>query len=206
MLLADRQLFPSVSVGITLNHDTHESAEDLLREAHVAVHRAKQGGRHRFEIFDAALHQQVVHQLDLEGELRNALQNGEFEPYFQPIVRLEDGAIVGHESLLRWHHPRRGLLAPGAFLAVAEESGCIAQIDWQIFERTCAMLACQPQGGRLLHHQRVAPALPLAEAGAAAAGDDRKARGRAAAPSRGDHRERGARRSRSGAAHPERPA
>lgn len=147
MQLADRQLFPSVSVGITLNHDTHESAEDLLREAHVAVHRAKQGGRHRFEIFDAALHQQVVHQLDLEGELRNALQNGEFEPYFQPIVRLEDGGIVGHESLLRWHHPRRGLLAPGAFLAVAEESGCIAQIDWQIFERTCAMLACQPQGG-----------------------------------------------------------
>lgn len=145
--LAEKELFPSVSVGITINHHSRETAEDLLRDANVAMHRAKAHGRHRLEIFDEALHRQAVHQLDLETELRGALLRSEFEPHFQPIVRLQDRRVVGYESLLRWRHPRRGVLAPGDFLDVAEESGCLGQIDWQIFRKTCETIATHPDPG-----------------------------------------------------------
>jgi diguanylate cyclase (GGDEF)-like protein len=142
--LAGKQVFPSASVGITISHDRYETAEDLLRDADVAMHRAKAHGRHRLEIFDETLHQQALHQLDLESELRNAILHSEFEPHFQPIVRLHDRRVVGYESLLRWRHPQRGLLLPGEFLGVAEESGCIEHIDWQMYQKTCAAIAQQP--------------------------------------------------------------
>jgi predicted signal transduction protein with EAL and GGDEF domain len=75
----------------------------------------------RFEIFDERLHREALHLLDLESDLRRAIQRSEFEPHFQPIVRLHDGHVVGYEALLRWRHPQRGLLLPQDFLRVAEE-------------------------------------------------------------------------------------
>ena len=137
MHIAGKELFTSASIGIALGHARYRRAEELLRDADVAMYRAKAHGRHRFEIFDERLHLQALQLLDLENDLRRAVQRSEFEPHFQPIVRLHDRHVVGYEALLRWRHPRRGLLAPGDFLSVAEENGNIEQIDWQMFEKTC---------------------------------------------------------------------
>ena len=140
MRIAGKELFPSASVGITLSHQRYHSAEELLRDADVAMYRAKARGRQRFEVFDERLHQDALRLLDLESDLRRALLRSEFEPHFQSIVRLSDASIVGCEALLRWRHPERGLLLPGEFLAVAEESGSAEQIDWQMFDKTCRAL------------------------------------------------------------------
>ncbi len=137
MRIAGKELFPSASVGIAFSHERYRSAEELLRDADVAMYRAKARGRQRFEVFDERLHQEALRLLDLEGDLRRALLRDEFEPHFQPIVRLSDGHMVGCEALLRWRHPERGLLLPADFLAVAEESGAAEQIDWQMFDKTC---------------------------------------------------------------------
>jgi diguanylate cyclase (GGDEF)-like protein len=137
MLLAGKELFPSASIGIAFGDARYSDAADLLRDADVAMYRAKAHGRHCFEVFDQHLHREALRLLDLEGDLRRAILHSEFEPYFQSIVRLSDGCVVGWESLLRWNHPQRGVLLPGEFLSVAEESGTIEQIDWQMFEKTC---------------------------------------------------------------------
>jgi len=133
--VAGLDLFTSASIGIAYADPRYQSAEELLRDADVAMYRAKANGRSRFEIFDETLHREALRLLDLEGDLRRALQRQEFEPYFQPIVRLMDSGPVGYETLLRWKHPQRGLLLPGDFLAVAEDSGLVEQIDRQVFER-----------------------------------------------------------------------
>ncbi|GAB1596721.1 EAL domain-containing protein [Lysobacter sp. PAGU 2638] len=136
-----KELFSGVSVGITLSSPHYTSPEDLLRDADIAMYRAKAGGRHRIEVFDEQLHEQALQLLEVESDLRRAITRQEFEPYFQPIVRLMDGAVVGYEALIRWNHPDRGVLAPGAFLHVADASGSMEAIDWQMFERT---LDCIP--------------------------------------------------------------
>ncbi|MFD0738372.1 EAL domain-containing protein [Lysobacter koreensis] len=135
-----KELFSSASVGIALSHERYTSAEQLLRDADVAMYRAKAHGRQRFEIFDERLHFEALRLLDLESDLRRAIQRSEFEPHFQPIVRLRDRHVLGYEALLRWRHPQRGLLLPGDFLAVAEENGSVEQIDWQMFDKTCAQV------------------------------------------------------------------
>jgi diguanylate cyclase (GGDEF)-like protein len=140
MHIAGKELFTSASIGIALGHARYRRAEELLRDADVAMYRAKAHGRQRFEIFDERLHREASQLLELESDLRRAIQRSEFEPHFQPIVRLDDLHVVGYEALLRWRHPRRGLLAPGAFLDVAEESGSVEQIDWQMFEKTCGAI------------------------------------------------------------------
>jgi EAL domain-containing protein (putative c-di-GMP-specific phosphodiesterase class I) len=87
------------------------------------------------------LQKDAVNVLAIEAELRLALQLDQFEPYFQPIVRLDSGELVGHEALIRWNHPSRGVLAPGAFLRIAEDNGSIEAIDWRMFELSCALAA-----------------------------------------------------------------
>ena len=136
MRIAGKELFSSASVGIALSHERYQSAEELLRDADAAMYRAKAHGRQRFEIFDERLHQEALQLLDIESDLRRAIQRSEFEPHFQPIVRLRDRHVVGFEALLRWRHPERGLLLPADFLGVAEESGSVEQIDWQMFAKT----------------------------------------------------------------------
>lgn len=140
MLIAGKELYSSASVGIAFCHERYCNAEELLRDADVAMYRAKARGRHQFEVFDERLHQQALQLLDLENDLRRAIQRSEFEPHFQPIVRLHDRQVVGYEALLRWRHPQRGLLLPQDFLVAAEESGSIEQIDWQMFDKTCRLI------------------------------------------------------------------
>ena len=147
--LAGRELEPSASMGIAIGGEAHLQADALLRDADIALYRAKELGRKRYVLFDETLARDAEDVLTLEGELRQALQRGEFEPYFQPICRLDGGGIVGYEALLRWNHPRRGVLAPGEFLRVAQDSGQIEAIDWQLFARACERFAAFGGGGYL---------------------------------------------------------
>ena len=139
--VAGRELFPSASMGIALWHPRYQSGEELLRDADAAMYRAKSEGRDRYAIFDEDMREQAVRSLDLEADLRRAIKNRDFLPYYQPIIRLEDGALVGHEALLRWQHERRGLLLPHDFIALGEESGLIEQVDWLLYEQVIGELA-----------------------------------------------------------------
>jgi diguanylate cyclase (GGDEF)-like protein len=133
--LREKEIYTSASIGIALAHPRYRRAEELLRDADVAMYRAKAHGRQRYELFDEQLHEQALQMLDLESDLRRALSRREFEPFLQPIVRLSDGSVLGYEALLRWRHATRGLLLPAEFLTVAEESGNVEQIDWQLYEQ-----------------------------------------------------------------------
>lgn len=139
--VGDTTLEPSASVGIALGDEQYHAADDLLRDADIALYRAKALGRGRFELFDATLQQSAIDILAVENELRQALQHDQFEPYFQPIVKLADGAVLGYEALLRWNHPTRGVLAPGQFLQIADDSGSLQAIDWRMFQLSCTLAA-----------------------------------------------------------------
>ncbi len=134
--IAGKELFTSASIGIAMIGPQYKRPEELLRDADVAMYRAKNNGRNRYELFDEALRHEALRVHDLESELRHAIAEDNFVPYFQPIVRLSDGVTMGYEALLRWRHDVRGVLSPAEFLAVAEESGLIEQIDWSMFEKT----------------------------------------------------------------------
>ncbi|WP_242894245.1 bifunctional diguanylate cyclase/phosphodiesterase [Stenotrophomonas maltophilia] len=152
--IAGRELFPSGSLGIALWNPRYRTGEELLRDADAAMYRAKAQGHDRCAIFDEDMREQAMRSLDLEADLRRAINNRDFVPFFQPIVRLSDGEVVGHEALLRWQHERRGLLLPGAFLELGEESGLIEQVDWLIYEQVIARLA---EGGQSYVSVNVSP-------------------------------------------------
>ena len=134
-----RELDTSVSIGIAIGHPRYRSIDEILHDADVALYRAKLGGRQRVELFDERQQHAAIKQLELELELRAALQAGQFVPYFQPIVRLADDARIGYEALLRWQHPTRGLLAPGEFLPMAAGSGLTEAIDWHMYRLACSV-------------------------------------------------------------------
>ena len=136
--VAGKDIYSSASIGITFAQPHYRTAEELLRDADVALYRAKANGRRRFEIFDEMLRRQVLLQMELEGNLRRALARREFEPVFQPIFDLGSGKVLGFEALLRWRHPQYGLIAPGEFLPQAEESGMVEAIDWQVYDSAFA--------------------------------------------------------------------
>jgi len=136
-----KELFTSVSIGIAISATEYRQAEEMLRDADIAMYRAKANEEQRFYIFNESLHLEAIRVLETEGDLHRAITRQEFEPYFQAIVRLDTGAPIGFESLLRWNHPERGVLTPEAFLAIAEASGSLEVIDWQMFDLTCASVS-----------------------------------------------------------------
>jgi diguanylate cyclase (GGDEF)-like protein len=136
-----KELFTAVSIGIAISAPEYRMAEEMLRDADIAMYRAKANDEQRFEIFNENLHLEAIRVLETEGDLHRAIARQEFEPYFQQIVRLDTGAVIGFESLLRWNHPERGVLAPDAFLGIAEASGSLEAIDWQMFDLTCAAVS-----------------------------------------------------------------
>ena len=146
MWIAGRELFPSASIGIALWQPRYRNGEELLRDADAAMYRAKAQGRDRSALFDEAMRAEAMRLLDLEADLRRAINNDAFVPHFQPIVRLADGAVVGHEALLRWHHELRGLLPPAEFIGVGEDSGLIEQVDWLMYERVFDWLTRHHEG------------------------------------------------------------
>jgi diguanylate cyclase (GGDEF)-like protein len=139
--MAGRELEPSASIGIAIADSSYQLADEVLRDADVALYRAKALGRKRFELFDASLQKHAVDVLTMERELRVALQKNQFVPYFQPILRLDTDQVQGYEALIRWNHPVRGLIGPGEFLRIAEDSGNIEAIDWWMFEHSSALAA-----------------------------------------------------------------
>ncbi len=135
-----KELYSSTSIGVVLCDPGYRTPTEVLRDADVALYRAKAKGRRCYALFDDALRQQALQQLELENELRRALQRGEFEPFYQPIVELETGSIAGFEALLRWRHPAQGMLPPSEFLLQAEESGLLESIDWLLYDRVFAQV------------------------------------------------------------------
>ena len=135
MWVAGRELFPSASIGIALWQPRYRHADELLRDADAAMYRAKARGRDRSERFDEEMRAEAMRLLDLEADLRRAIQRDAFEPFLQPIVRLSDGAVIGYEALLRWRHELHGPLPPGEFIGVGEDSGLIEQIDWLMYRK-----------------------------------------------------------------------
>lgn len=130
----------SVSIGIAHSDGSHESAEELLRDADVAMYSAKQHGKDRFEVFEAAMQTAVLQRLELTNELRRAVDQREFVVFYQPIVNIRTQRIVGTEALVRWQHPREGLKLPDWFIHVAEETGLIIQIGDFVLETACRQL------------------------------------------------------------------
>ena len=146
MWVAGRELFPSASLGIAAWHPRYRSGEELLRDADAAMYRAKAQGRDCYAVFDEPMREAAMQSLDLEADLRRAINNHDFLPYYQPIVQLADGVVVGHEALLRWQHERRGLLPPTEFISLGEDSGLIEQVDWLLYEQVVAQLARGGEG------------------------------------------------------------
>jgi diguanylate cyclase (GGDEF)-like protein/PAS domain S-box-containing protein len=139
--IADREGYVTLSVGIALGDPRYTRAEDVLRDADIAMYQSKKAGRARSEVFDRTMHEQAVARLELETNLRRAVVGREFELHFQPIISLKDGRLLGFESLLRWRHPERGLLMPDAFLAIAEETGLLVNIGWWSLEEAARFAA-----------------------------------------------------------------
>jgi diguanylate cyclase (GGDEF)-like protein/PAS domain S-box-containing protein len=137
------RIVPTASIGIALSTST-STPESMLRDTESAMFGAKAAGKARWQFFDDATHNQAVARLTVEDELRDAITRGEFVVYYQPIVDLADSHVVGHEALVRWAHPTRGLLDPGEFLDVAEDSGLIRAIGAEVLDQACAMLAAHP--------------------------------------------------------------
>jgi EAL domain-containing protein (putative c-di-GMP-specific phosphodiesterase class I) len=136
-LLGGHEVVASISIGITVA-SPGASADDVLHDADVAMYQAKARGAGRYTVFDAhAMGSRSVERLDLEAALRRALEAREFEAFYQPIVATATGTVVGVEALVRWHHPERGLLEPGQFINLTEETGLILPIGRLVLEQAC---------------------------------------------------------------------
>ena len=142
--LDGRAVFVHASVGIAMCDDTcwgPGGADSLLRNADVAMYMAKEGGKNRYQIFEPAMHTAAVARLELKADLLRALADDQFVLHYQPIVELESGAMTGAEALVRWQHPERGLLPPGDFIPLAEDTGVIVELGRQVIERACQQAA-----------------------------------------------------------------
>jgi diguanylate cyclase (GGDEF)-like protein/PAS domain S-box-containing protein len=127
----------TASIGIAHSSTGYINPEEILRDADIAMYRAKALGKARYEVFDRDMHQSAVALLKLETELRRSVHRGDFLMNYQPIVSLSSGRIVGFEGLVRWQHPERGIVTPDHFIAIAEETGLIVPLGWWVLRESC---------------------------------------------------------------------
>ncbi|PSN11194.1 GGDEF domain-containing response regulator [filamentous cyanobacterium CCP5] len=133
--------FMSTSIGIVWSTVDHTEVSDLLRDADIAMYRAKAKGRAKYEIFDAEMHTQAVKRLTLEHDLQLAIIQQEFIAYYQPVIDLNTRKLTGFEALIRWQHPLRGFISPDDFIPVAEETGLIVPISRWMLQAACEQMA-----------------------------------------------------------------
>ncbi|PSR18433.1 PAS domain S-box protein [filamentous cyanobacterium CCP3] len=141
--LSSHQMFATVSLGLVMGSAHYQSASDLIRDADTAMYQAKAGGRDGYQVFDSGMHDRAIARLTRETELRSSLLNHpeEFVLYYQPIIDLQTAEVRGFEALVRWQHPQRGLVMPGDFISVAEETGLIVPLSYWLLELACSQMA-----------------------------------------------------------------
>ncbi|HEX6693784.1 MAG TPA: EAL domain-containing protein, partial [Longimicrobiales bacterium] len=152
--IADKhEVYITASIGIALSSTGYEIPEEILRDADTAMYRAKLEGRSRYEVFDRQMHERAVHVLQVDTDLRRAIDRNEFMLHYQPIIDLKRGRITGFEALIRWQHPQRGIVPPAEFIPVAEENGLIIPIGWWVLEEAARQVTAW--------NERFSPQQPL---------------------------------------------
>ncbi len=141
-----RQVIISTTVGIAVGPEDGDTAEQLMRNADLALYRAKNGGRGSYCFFEPAMDAEMQERRAMEHDLRNALSAGQLELYYQPVVNIERNEISSLEALIRWHHPQKGMVAPGTFIPLAEEIGFIVPLGEWALKQACAAAASWPSG------------------------------------------------------------
>jgi diguanylate cyclase (GGDEF)-like protein/PAS domain S-box-containing protein len=148
-----KEVFAPSSFGVVENTEDYEFPEDIIRDADSAMYYAKEKGRAQYKVFDKKLHEKALHLLQRETDLRKAIHKKEFETHYQPIVSLKSRSVVGFEALIRWNHPQLGLIYPGSFVSIAEETGLIIPITRLIVEEACRDLKIWQE--RVKHLQKL---------------------------------------------------
>ncbi len=134
------ELFTSASIGIALSSEGYNKPDEIMRDADLTMYSAKEQGRARYEIFNSSLHERAITRLQLETDMRHGIEREEFLIYYQPISCLETGKLAGFEALARWKHPTRGIVSPGEFIPVAEETGTIIPLGTWILQKACQQM------------------------------------------------------------------